>query len=110
MKLSKLLKTCINNNLAESAEDARWGRREFSCHAIQRSIDPWNSESYYKIQRFLCALGLEMSGSGFYYLRNEDTLDEFREEPKYDLQFTRALWLTFVIEYLKDNPEEDFEV
>lgn len=110
MKLSKLLKTCINNNLAESAEDARWDRPEFSCCAIRRSLSHWNAESFYKIQDFLCTLGLDTLDSSFNYLRDEDYLRDGREEPKYDLQFTRALWLTFVIEYLKDNPKEDFEV
>ena len=110
MKLSKLLKVCINENLASSSEASRWNKREFSCHAIQRSLGSWNSESYYKIQAFLCALGLHTTGAGFNYLRSEDCGKDSREEPNYDLQFTRALWLTFVIEYLKDNPEEDFEV
>lgn len=109
MKLSELLKLAIEKHLASTSEIGfKEGKYEFSCYAIERCNE--YSDSYFKIRDFLCALGLNTTGSGFNYLRDEDGGKGSREEPKYDLQFTRALWLTFVIEYLKDNPEEDFEV
>lgn len=108
MKLSELLEVCIEEYLADTPELKCTGKYEFSCHAIDRCNG--YDESYFKIRDFLKALGLNTTGSGFNYLRNEDGVKDSREEPKYDPQFTRALWLTFVIEYLKDNPNEDFEV
>lgn len=109
MKLSKLLKLTIEENLASTLEIGfKEGKYEFSCYAIKRCNQ--YRDGGWRIINFLCKLGLDYGGAGFNYLRDEDYGRAGREEPKYDYQFTRALWLTFVIEYLKDNPEEDFEV
>lgn len=108
MKLSRLLEVCIEKHLADTPELKCTTKSEFSCIAIDRCNE--YNESYFKIQDFLCSLGLDERGGGFTYLREEDYYNSPCEKPEYDSQFTRALWLTFVIEYLKDNPEEDFEV
>ena len=109
MKLSEVLNTVIEDFLRENG--TQFDKEEFSCIAIDRCLN--YSDNCSKVHQFLKTLGLDTTGAGFVFLRNEDRYvrDEYtREEPQFDRQFTRALWLTFVIEYLKNNPEEDFEV
>lgn len=76
---------------------------EASCLAIENAMiclvgEAYNSLHWCRMVRFTLELGLNQVYHG---LNDEFPRGEIR-------QGARALWLMFVLEYLKDNPDEDY--
>jgi len=100
MKISEVIEKAIEEKLW-NGENMRSRKEPFSCLAIFSVY--FGNDNRTKIDDtvtdLLNKLGLPYDGPVF---------KEFSESRK--RQYARALWLTFVIEYLKDNPEEDSEL
>lgn len=102
MKISEVIEKAIEEELRNVRKMCiNLGQEPFSCLAIFNVY--FGNDNRTKIDDtvtdLLNKLGLPYDGPVF---------KEFSESRK--RQYARALWLTFVIEYLKDNPEEDSEL
>lgn len=100
MKISEVIGKAIEEELWDG-EDVRAHKEPFSCLAIFNVYcENTDREQIDEIVlSILFKLGLPNNGKEF---------KEFHSSRSQ--QYARALWLTFVIEYLKDNPEEDSEL
>lgn len=114
IRLSTALNIVIEKHLREDGDENWMLKEKWSCCAIQDALG-WHTaehKQWPRIEAFLCTLGLDLTGSAFDYIASREeyfdgTTTKF---PEYNDQEARAMWLTFVITYLKDNPEEDFLV
>ena len=114
VRLSTALNRVIEKHLREDGDENWMCKEKWSCCAIQDALG-WFSGEYKqwpRIEAFLRTLGLDLGGSAFDYLGSREEYEEgtANKFPEYNDQEARAMWLTFVIAYLKDNPEEDFLV
>lgn len=111
VRLSTALEIVINTRLREPASaDNRPGnwvwKDPYSCNCIEELIGDEQFDA--KVAPILSSLGIDFDGGAFSYLGSpEDRMRGNYSTPGYDHQHARALWLTFVQQYLKDNPKEN---
>lgn len=112
-RISDAIELALSNTLATTTllwtghelrdEATNCPLEEASCLAIEKAIiylkgRAYNGMSWCQLVRFTLGLGLNQCTNG---LEEEFPRGEIR-------QGARALWLMFVLEYLKDNPDEDY--